>query len=70
MVAVRAVVLPLELYRPHPAPRLPDDRDGLFERFDGLTGCAARATHRFDPVPERTGTETELEPAAAEDVEA
>lgn len=46
-----------------------DDRDCLFERADALARGEAPAPHRFDGLPERSGTEPELDPAPAEQVE-
>ena len=51
-------------------PERADDVDRLLERVDALAGAQAAAAHRFDPVPEGSGTQPELCSAAAEDVEA
>ena len=60
---------------PHPAagvgvPDRPDDLDRLRGRLDRLTRGPPLAAHRHDRVPERARSEPELEPAAAEQVEA
>src|ERR687891_684686 len=63
------VVLAFEAHRVLAAPRETDDLYRLLEGAQRLAGTPARAPHRRDPVPERPGAETELEPPAGEAVE-
>ena len=51
-------------------PQLPDDVDRLLERAHALPRAQPASAHRLDGVPERAGAEAELDPPAAEQVEA
>ena len=51
------------------APGAADDGDPFFQRLDRLAGGATRPADGDDRVPERPGTQTELGPAVADDVE-
>src|SRR3954470_7004871 len=50
-------------------PDAADDRDRLLERLDGLPGSASGATHAGYAIPERAGTDAQLDPPAAEQVQ-
>jgi hypothetical protein len=54
---------------PLPAPHQTDHVDGLLGRFHRLAGGPPRTAHGHNGVPERSGSQAQLHPAAGEDVE-
>jgi hypothetical protein len=71
LCAVDAVVAAVVLHRPAVgAPHGPDHVDRLGERGDGLRGGAPRAAAGRDRVGKGAGPEPQLDPPAAEDVQA
>ena len=68
--AGEAVVRARETEAALPAPDQANDVDRLLQRVERVARLAARPAVRLDGIPEAACTECQLEPAAAEHVEA